>query len=169
MHDDTVILRSTLSRLEQRLGELEIANSRLKAASVAVLLVVTSLVTMGVAPSVRVPEAVAARTFELVDDSGQVRGRWSVSGPGSLAWVVIDDRGNPKAALRLSAAKPYLALEDGVGGELAVPAQGRPLFSWGESEEVPADEANEKREWPSWGGEPEKPRSDDSDFDWDTN
>jgi len=166
MDDDRSTTR--LRVLEQRLARMEAGNRRFRRAALAALALSASMLLMGVAPTARVPDVLTARSFELVDESGNVRGLWSARGDVGIAMVLLDDDGKATTALRMTAADPYVALHAGDGMPLGSDSKGRRLFSWGEPQAEP-EGAGEHRRWPSWGGDRSEERGEDPDFDWDLN
>ncbi len=145
-----------VAAIENRLTKLEAENRRLRTLAAGSIGAVAVLFLVGAAQTAQV---VSVRALELVDDDAKVRATVSARGRDGLALVVFGEGGSA-ASLRLTAAAPYLVLEDGQGNALASEL----VFQPSEPASQPAPV--EQRSWPSWGRSP-KDVHEDSDFEWD--
>ncbi len=107
----------TLSAVTERLERLEKQNRRLKYVGAAALVLVSAAIHMGQAAPV--PETIEARRFLVIDTKGEPRAALGVT-EGGPTLALNDADGKLRAALTVTEGGPALVLFD---------ADGRSLFS----------------------------------------
>jgi hypothetical protein len=122
MTNDT---RAQFSMLEQalngRMVALEMENQRLRRTTMMLMFGLIGAITLAIAAAVMSRSAigrdvVAANGFELHDEAGAVRARWSVEAEGGAVFALNDRNGIERARIRVLAdGAPGISLSDARG------------------------------------------------------